>query len=347
MGTVLYVATEHGVATVRQDGAGRWAETGRALGSWDVNEVVADPAAPGTLYAATRGDGVWVSTDGGARWRKPNRGIPGPGKVRCLTLDPHRPGTLWAGTEPIGVWVSEDAGAHWRELASVWDVASVASTDYPVPAVEPHVRDIALDPADPDTVYAALQVGHLIKSTDRGASWTLLSQDVDADAHTIVLHPEHPERVYLATGGFDARHGDAPGRALYRSADGGRTWQPMAMEFDNEYSVPLVMHPANPRVLLAAVGIGQPPDWRKHPQGAQTRVIRSIDGGDSWADVGMDAPEAVRGFVEAFAYDPADPASVYLSTRDGELYGSADGGSHWAPLGVNVGDISAMTAVHA
>src|SRR5207247_1087474 len=98
----------------------------------------------------------------------------------------------YAGTEPIDVFVSEDLGASWLRIESVWDDPFVADVTYPVATVEPHVRDITLDPAHPDTIYAALQVGYMLKSTDGGETWKLLNRDLDCDVHTIVVDPSRP-----------------------------------------------------------------------------------------------------------------------------------------------------------
>ncbi len=345
MGTLLYIATGEGVVTVKADGSDAWQIDQHKLKEWDVNEVAADQSAPARVYAGTRGDGVLRSDDFGETWSKPNRGKPGPGKVKCVTIDPHDSNTIWAGTEPIGLWVSRDAGESWSELASVWDVPEVALVDYPVPAVEPHVRDVVIDPKDPNTIYLALQVGHMLKSTDGGASWTLLNKNVDADAHTLVSRPDDPSHLYLATGGHSARGVGAPGKALYQSEDGGESWSPMAMEFDLTYSIPMVLHPDDPDIVYSALANGIARTWRGREDGAQAKVIRSKDGGATW-QVLETTPEITRNYAEAIAIDPQEPDNVFVATRPGELFGSRDGGDTWASLGVQVAEVANMQAVH-
>ncbi|MCI0821771.1 MAG: hypothetical protein J4N31_05520, partial [Chloroflexi bacterium] len=287
----------------------------------------------------------WRSDDFGETWTKPNRGKPGPGKVKCVTIDPHDANTIWAGTEPIGLWVSRDACESWTSVDSVWNVPEVAEVDYPVAAVEPHVRDIVIDPKDPATIYLALQVGYMLKSTDGGTTWTLLDKNVDADAHTIVSSSADPSRLFLATGGHSARQAGAPGRALYRSEDGGASWSPMGLEFEQEYSIPMVQHPTKPNVLYSALASGNPGSWRKREDGAQTKMIRSEDGGTTWKALDT-PPEIVRNYAEAIALDPVEPDNVFVATRAGELFRSTDGGDSWASLGVKVRDVSDMKAVH-
>src|SRR5207237_8347813 len=102
----------------------------------------------------------------------------------------------------------------------------------------------------------ALQVGYMLKTVDGGANWELLNRGLDADVHTIVLHPENANKIFIATGGHDARKGVAKGRALYSSDDGGKSWQPMAAEFREEYCMHLAIHPKKYNVLYYVVGNG-------------------------------------------------------------------------------------------
>ncbi len=346
MASILYLATDEGVVTVKGDESG-WKIEKQALEDWDVQEVAVSPSRPGRLFAGTRGDGVWVSADAGKSWKKPCYGKRGPGKVRCVTVDPHDPDTIYAGTEPIDIFVSRDAAKSWERLDSVWNVPYVASVDYPVSTVEPHVRDITIDPKNPKTIYAALQVGYMLKSGDGGKSWKLLNRGVDADVHTIVVDPRDTNSLFIATGGHDFRLGQAPGRALYSSRDGGESWTPTAMDFPHEYSVPLVMHPKNPNVLFSALAKGQPGQWRKRETGAESMLIRTTDGGKSWQPLNGTMSTQGKDFPEAIALDPADPNRVFAAMRGGELYASADGGDKWKKLDVKVGAVSDMKCVAA
>ena len=221
MASILYLGTDEGVITLKSGDGRSWKVEHHALKDWQVPKVAVSPSEPNRVFAGTRGDGVWLSEDFGATWKKPCYGKRGPGKVRCLTIDPYDSNTLYAGTEPIDVFISRDRAENWERLDSVWNIPWVATVTYPVATVEPHVRDIVIDPTDPKTMYVALQVGYMIKTTDGGKSWELLNNNLDCDVHTIVMHPEDHNKLYIATGGHDCRAGKAPGRALYFSHDGG------------------------------------------------------------------------------------------------------------------------------
>jgi photosystem II stability/assembly factor-like uncharacterized protein len=346
MASILYLGTDEGVVTLKSEDGRSWKVENHNLKEWAVPEVAVSPSSPNRVFAATRGDGVWLSEDFGETWKKPCYGKRGPGKVRCLTIDPHDPDTLYAGTEPIDVFISRDAGKSWERLDSVWNIPSVQTILYPVSTVEPHVRDIVVDPNDPKTMYVALQVGYMLKTTNGGASWELLNRDVDADVHTIVLDPENTSRIFVATGGHDARAGRTKGRALYRSHDGGKNWQPMAAEFREEYSVPLAIHPKNSGVLYSAVANGQPGAWRKRASGAEAFIIQSTDGGGSWKKLDNELSRANQSFVEAFVFEPTNPDRMYAAQRNGDLFGSEDSGASWFKLNVKAPELTDMKSAH-
>jgi photosystem II stability/assembly factor-like uncharacterized protein len=174
-----------------------------------------------------------------------------------------------------------------------------------------------------------------------------LNRNLDCDVHTIVLHPDDSNKIFIATGGHDCRAGKAPGRALYSSSDGGQNWAPMAAEFKEEYSVPLTLHPKKPNVLYSAVANGQPGQWRKRSSGAEAFLIQSVDGGKSWKKLDNELSQANRSFVESFAFDPANPDRMYAAQQNGDLFGSENAGANWFKLNVKAPELSDMKAVQA
>ena len=334
MDSILYIGSEDGIITARSADGHSWDITARGLRRWEVPALAVMPGQPNKVFAGTRGDGVWLSEDFGESWRKPSYGKRGPGKVRSLVIDPHDSKRLYAGTEPIDLFVSADEGANWERLDAIWDIPFVATIPYPVATVEPHLRDIAVDPTDASTLYAALQVGFIVKSTDAGQSWRLLNDNLDCDVHTIAIDPANANRLLVATGGHDARAGLASGRALYGSDDAGESWAPVATEFTKEYSVPLVFDAGDPSRVYSAVANGQPGQWRKRDSGAEGTFIRSLDGGITWQ--GIDNGIAASDFPEVILPDETAPGVVYTGCRSGTFYASNDGGDSFAPMGIDL-----------
>jgi photosystem II stability/assembly factor-like uncharacterized protein len=346
MDSVLYIGTDKGVIVACSDGHAPWQVTDRGLRKWEVTELAVPPASPNKVFAGTRGDGVWMSEDFGKSWKKPCYGKRGPGKVRSITIDPHDARRLYAGCEPTDVFMSEDEGRNWVRFDAIWELPSIAKNPYPLPAVEPHARDVTVDPANADILYVALQLGYIVKSTDRGRTWTLLDNNFECDVHTIVIDPTAPSRLVIATGGHDSRLGRSPGRALYTSGDGGLTWTPTAMNFTQEYSVPLVRDPHDPNRLYSALASGTAGRWRKRDSGAEAVMIRSQDGGESWQGVGpgIDGKE----FPEAIVADAVTAGRLHAACRNGDFYTSDDAGDSWRRLNldVKIDDLSSLALAH-
>jgi photosystem II stability/assembly factor-like uncharacterized protein len=346
MESVLYVGTEDGVAVARSQDGHSWEVTARGVSGWDIPEVATIAGSPNTVVAGTRGDGIWVSENFGESWTKPNRGKRGgPGKVRCVTIDPTNARRIYVGCEPIDMFVSEDFGQSWLRVESVWDDPFIQTIPYPGAAVEPHMRDIVVDPSNPDTLYAALQVGFMLKSTDGGETWRLMNKGLDCDVHTIVLDPHDPKHVYIATGGSDSRKENAPGKALYVSEDGAETWTPLAMEFPETYGVPITLDASAPGYVYSCVASGPPgsrsrnPDYRSIP-------IRSTDGGKTWNPLNMGA-DFSKNFPEAIVVDDEHPGRVYMAFDDGNFYLSEDHGDSWAHLDLKLPSVENVKLTHA
>ena len=346
MESVLYIGTDRGVITARSRDNASWQVADRGLRNWEVMELVVSEQRPNQVFAGTRGDGVWVSEDFGRSWVKPSYGRRGPGKVRSVTIDPHDPRRLYAGCEPIDIFVSEDGGANWQRLDSVRTLPFIDRLTFPLPTTEPHVRDVTIDPKNPDILYVALQLGYIIKSTDRGRSWTLLDRNLDCDVHVILIDPSSPQRLTVATGGHDSRLGRAPGRALYFSEDAGVSWTPTGMNFTQNYAVPLIRDPHDPNRLYSALANGTAGRWSKRESGAEAAMIRSRDGGESWEEIGRGIDG--RQFPEAIVADAVSAGRVHAACRNGDFYSSDDAGESWRPLslGLKIDDLSSLALTH-
>ncbi len=346
MESILYIGTDKGIVTARSRDNATWQIADRGLRKWEVTEIAVSPLSLNRIFAGTRGDGVWVSEDFGATWIKPCYGRRGPGKVRSVTIDPREPKRIYAGCEPIDVFVSEDEGKNWRRLDSVRALPFIDGITYPLARVEPHVRDVTVDPKNSDVLYVALQLGFIIKSIDRGVSWTLLDNNLDCDVHVVLVDPKDSRRLTVATGGHGARRGEAPGRALYASEDAGASWMPTAMNFAQDYCVPLVRDPHNSSRIYSALASGTAGRWHKRESGAEAIIVRSQDGGKSWQGIGAGIDG--REFPETIVADAQHPGRVHTGCRNGDFYTSDDAGDSWRrlDLGLKIDDLSSLTLGH-
>jgi len=205
------------------------------------------------------------------------------------------------------------------------------------------ISDIEFDPSDGDVVYAGAATGGVFKSTDTGLSWASIFDDQAAlSCGDLALDPNDTETIYVGTGEANGGHNNFPGGGLYKSTDGGATWQLQGLE-ESASIGRVVVDPAAPeRVFVAAVGSYFAPT-------PQRGLYLSEDGGDTWG-LSLFVSDST-GCVDV-ALDPTDPNVVYAAmwervrrTDSSHLYGptsglyrSTDGGDSWLELGAGLPD---------
>ena len=277
----IYLATDHGL-TMAEKIDDSWRVAGDALDGWRVTSVI---AREGVVLAGTQG-GVYRSDDAGATWAEASSGLSHE-HVRWLAFHPEYSDLEFAGTEPAAIFVSHDGAHTWRECTEVGRLRDQFNWFLPYSPAAGCVRGFAFNG---DRAYAAAEVGGLLRSDDRGATWALAAGSdgvprfgtpraglIHPDVHSVVVHPSSPDLVYCATAG-----------GLYRSSDGGQTW---ALRHDC-YCRAVWADPADPEHLI----LGPAEDVDRNG-----RIEESCDGGASWSDAsaGTAAPWW-RGMVERF-----------------------------------------------
>lgn len=251
---------------------------------------------------------------------------------------------------------------HGRRSVATWQ--PLGPTSWETRSFTPglgRLNVVEVSPLDPNVIFAGAASGGLWRTTDGGATWEPLFDDLpDVGVTGIALHPTDPMVVYAGTG--DGHWRDSNGLGVLKSNDGGATWQPTGLEWDLAQirrTRALRMHPTNPDILLCATNHGI---WRTDDAGAAwTRVaegnfrdiefkpgdpsvvyassnafFRSLDGGNSFSQVatGLAAPSQV--IRMELAVTPADPEVVYAvcgrSDNSGfrGLYRSTDGGASFS-----------------
>ncbi|MDH4135180.1 MAG: hypothetical protein OEW09_00465 [Anaerolineae bacterium] len=252
--------------------------------------VAIDPTDSQHVLAANNWNGVILqSHDGGRAWRPVSQRPDESMSWRAIAFAPSDPATVYAGTSAFfsagtfddwmpagGIYVSHDGGASWT-MAN--DVLSQ----------EANVTSLAIDPHDPQVVYAATGNHGLLKTTDGGQSWTASNQGLpESRALSVVLHPADASIVYAGLGMA----------GLYRSEDGGATWQSSAAGLNPEASVSgIVFDPTATQVMYAADRF--------------SGVYRSTDGGMSWMPINVGLRTRA---VNALAISP-DGQHLYAATE--------------------------------
>jgi len=251
------------------------------------------------------------------------------GRITALAADPNSPGLIYAGAALGGVFKSTDNGESWAPVSD--EVPSLS------------VGDIALDPEDPDVLYLGTGEANssgdsyagtgLYRTTDGGLSWEYLGLPESKHIGKIAIDPNNNQRVFVACMG--SLFSINPERGLYRSNNGGDSWEQVLAVNDSTGCIDVEINPQNTDIIYAAMWqrIRGPRDRRVG--GVHSGIFRSINGGDDWELLanGLPAPDPDNGRI-GLAIAPSNPNIIYASYVDhpGSFMGvwrSTDGGDSW------------------
>jgi len=333
--TLLFVATAKGVAILERASPDRaWRLRGTALDGHHISTMASLPGEAG-LLAGTHGDGLYFSADHGRSWEARDQGIRHRDIYTIAAIERAGSTVLYAGTEPAALFRSTDGGKSWVELPAIREVPDTEQWTFPGPPHIAHTKMLAFDPRDPDTFYAAIEQGALLKTTDGGRSWREFSSYSRADdrayrdVHQILLVPSRPQRMFMTTG-----------VGLYRSEDGGEAWERLTgPEFRLAYPDHIALSPDENTIFMSGAAT-DPGVWRRSHY-AGTAIVRSRDGGRSWEILKRGIPDSARGNIEAMSLaDHASGFSLFVGNTDGEVYASEDGGDTWSLIAHALGPVS-------
>ncbi len=230
------------------------------------------------------------------------------------------PRIVYVGTASGGVWKTEDGGLSFRPIFDEQPIASIG--------------DLALAPSNPEVLYVgtgesnvrnSVSFGNgVYGSTDGGRHWTHLGLDETRHISRVLVHPHDPDLVYVGALG----HIFAPNeeRGVYRSADGGKSWEKVLYLDDRHGVADMDIDPTNPNILYAALWHFERRPWTMTSGSTEGGVYRSIDGGDSWEKLGEGLPELMGRIGVKVA--PSRPQVVYViaESNEGTLFRSEDRG---------------------
>jgi photosystem II stability/assembly factor-like uncharacterized protein len=333
----LLVATLRGlVAFERDETNAGWRETGRTLEDLHISAILSDTDNALIFVAAHGKGGVWKSIDGGASFIPCAKGIDNL-NVYALAAQRRNDRTiLFAGAEPASLYRSIDLGASWQELPALRDVPNTDLWTFPPPPHFAHVKNTSFHPRNSDTLFALVEQGALLKSTDGGASWdenlAYASGDdfFHNDVHRLLLREDDPDRMVMSSG-----------EGIYRTSDGGVSWEHITKRDDRiGYPDAMFIDPRDPDTLFVG-GPRHPPRVWGATGTADATVLRSRDFGTSWEEVRTGFPDEVIGNIEAMGLHHAgDHVMLTAGTAKGEVYISEDDGDHWTLLASGLPPIS-------
>lgn len=267
---------------------------------------------------------------GGLRWRSigPFRG----GRVTAVAGHRAHPHTFYMGATGGGVWKTTDAGHSWTNVSDgFFETASIGS--------------IEVAESDPNVIYAgtgsaAIRSNVIIgrgmyKSTDAGKTWTHIGLRDAGQIGALEIHPRDPNVAYAAALG--SPFGANPERGVFRTKDGGRTWQKVLYINDKVGAVALAMNPANPQEIYAGAWQAERKPWTIMSGGPAkaTGIYKTADGGETWTHLTTTAKGLPTGNIGKIDIDVArsKPSTVYAlmeaDQNQGGLYRSDDSGATW------------------
>jgi photosystem II stability/assembly factor-like uncharacterized protein len=279
-----------------------------------------------TLLSAAASAQVPENTYQELHWRMigPFRG----GRTRAAAGVPSQPNVFYMGQVNGGVWKSDDYGRTWNPIFDKEPTQSIGA--------------IAVAPSDPNIVYVSsgeglhrpdLSVGDgIYKSSDAGKTWTHLPGLRDGQQiPALAIDPNDPNKAFAAVLGHP--YGPSQERGIYRSGDGGQTWQRVIAKDENTGGSDVEIDPSNPEVVYASMWEAREGPWEDNNvfNGPGGGLFKSTDGGSTWRPLSNGLPKDLSQIYVAIA--PSDPHRLYatLATASGKLnvYRSDDGGDNW------------------
>ncbi|WP_050606014.1 sialidase family protein [Ruegeria sp. 6PALISEP08] len=376
-GIDVLVGTTKGAFIVSgAQGRSDWKVSGPHCDGWPINHVIGDTET-GTLWAGGGGDwhgaGVWRSEDGGETWEvtKLTNGQrdewaandPDFAQMIGWTGEPapfadafsqiwslrHEHGALYAGTKPARLLVSNDNGRTWDTVEGLTNHPS--APDWNPGGAGLVLHTIVVDPNDAKKLWVGISAAGVFATEDGGASWERRNRLSNAEACAHHDHPAAPRDG--ETGHCVHNMVQAPGttdllyqqnhHGVWRSPDGGRSWENITEGLPSTFGFPIHVHPRDPDTIwtlpLNGDSIG------RYPPDAAAAVWKSSNGGATWQDQRRGLPQESCYFTvlrQAMAGDRRDPAGIYFGTNSGSVFGSVDEGDTWEEVARHLPTILAV-----
>ena len=331
-----------------------WDLRGPFCEAWPINHVVADPDS-GAIYAgggnAWFGPAVWKTTDFGRTWTHSSEGLAyeeGEKPISAVWSLAAKDGRLYAGVEPAGLFSSDDNGETWSHIAGL--------QKHPTrPEWQPGGAGLILHhilphPEDDNQIWIGMSSVGVFHTADGGETWEPRNRGTRNDympedqrypefgqcVHSLTLAAGMPDRLY------QQNH-----CGMYRSDDGGKSWQSIEKGLPSTFGFPTAAHPRDPETLYL-IPLNGDSKGRFVPDG-KAAVWRTRDAGSHWEALrnGLPQENAFVGVLrQAMATDRLEPAGVYFGTNSGSLFASPDEGESWSSIADHLPQIHSVEVLH-
>lgn len=248
------------------------------------------------------------------------------GRITAIDVVTSNPDIIYAGSASGGLWKSTSGGVTWKPIFDDQPTASIGA--------------VAIQQSNPSVVWAGTGEGNprnslnggygIYKSLDGGKTWKNMGLEKTRHIHRVIIDPNNPSTVYVAAIG--SPWGEHPERGVYRTTDGGKSWEKVLSTNNRSGAAELIMDPANPNKLIAAMWEHKRDPWFFHSGGSGSGMFITYDGGDNWKEITAEngLPDGDLGRM-GLAIAPSNPNRVYayVEAKKNALYRSEDGGESW------------------
>ncbi len=353
MTVLLAIGTRKGLWLARSEDRVTWELSEPQHLMEEVYAVAIDTRSSPRLLAGVAsphfGPSVALSDDLGVTWEQPDHApISFPVDTaleRVWQLQPasaSQPGVVYAGTQPSALFKSSDGGRSFEFVEGLWNHPH--RPEWGAGFGGQAVHTIVPDPVDADRVLVAMSTGGVYRTADGGKSWEARNKGIKAYfypdpwpefgqcVHKVAQHPALASRFYAQN-----HHG------VYRSDDGGDSWQSIADGLPTDFGFAMVVHPHDPDTIFT---FPIEADGRRFPPDGKCRVYRSRDAGATWEALGFGLPDGFWTAVmrDALCTDDAPVPGVYFGSRSGEVYASPDEGDTWTRIASHLPDVLSIRA---
>lgn len=248
------------------------------------------------------------------------------GRVTAIDAVHAQPEVIYLGTASGGLWRSEGGGVDWTPLTDSLEAASIGA--------------IAIDQRNPDVIWIGTGEGNprnsqtsgagVFRSLDRGRTWQYMGLKETRNIHRIIIHRDNPNVVYV--GALGSAWGDSKDRGIFRTKDGGKTWEKILFVNDRTGAADFDADPSNPNKMLVNMWEYRRWPWFFKSGGPGSGLYMTLDGGDSWKKLTYKdgLPEGELGKI-GLAIAKSNPNVVYalVESKKNALYRSDNGGFNW------------------